>query len=167
MTETHKSDSHRASRQLGGNNNFQPQTAWAHLRQRGNFPFPAPNIKTSYINHHTEGWSKEGMLRVATSLENSMTVFSLSVLCLVPLPRREWEEEEAPESSEQLRHSRFQPLIAESVFRAHGGVGNLKPPSLRGICSPLSQQMFSGGCEWSRRCSEQTTVSQAPAFQGA
>lgn len=56
------------------------------------------------------------MLRVATSLENSKTVFSLNVLCLVPLPRREWEGEEAPESSEQLRHSRFQPLIAESMF---------------------------------------------------
>lgn len=56
------------------------------------------------------------MLRVATSLENSKTVFSLNVLCLVPLPRREWEGEEAPESSKQLRHSRFQPLIAESMF---------------------------------------------------
>lgn len=56
------------------------------------------------------------MLGVATSLENSKTVFSLSVLCLVPLPRREQEEEEAPESSEQLWHSRLQPLIAESMF---------------------------------------------------
>lgn len=116
MTETHKLDSGIASRQVGGNSNFQPQSAWARLRQRGNFPFPAPNIKTSYINRHTEGWSKEGMLRVATSLENSKTVFSLNVLCLVPLPRREWEGEEAPESSKQLRHSRFQPLIAESMF---------------------------------------------------
>lgn len=53
------------------------------------FPFPALNIKTSYINHHTEEWSKEGMLRVATTLENSnSTVFPLSVLCLIPWPGR-------------------------------------------------------------------------------
>ena len=56
------------------------------------------------------------MLGVAASLENSKTVFSPSVLCLVPKPRREREGEEAPESSEQLQHSRFQPLIVESMF---------------------------------------------------
>lgn len=53
------------------------------------------------------------MLRVATSLENSKTASSLSVLCLIPLSHREWEGEEAPE---QLQHSRFQPLIAKSMF---------------------------------------------------
>lgn len=57
------------------------------------------------------------MLRVATSLENSnSTVRPLSVLCLISRPGREREGGEAPQSSEQLRHSRFQPLISESMF---------------------------------------------------
>lgn len=104
----------RASRQFSGNSNFQhSQLGLASGRGK---TFPAPNIRTLCINHHTEGWSKEGMLGVATSLENSKTIFSLSMLCLIPLPCREWEGEEAPESCEQLQHSRFQPLIAESMF---------------------------------------------------
>lgn len=95
------------------------------------------------------------MLRVATTLENSnsnSTVCPLSVFCLIPRPGR--EQEGRPHSSEQLRHSRFQPLIAESMFSAHGSVRSLKPPSLQGICSPLAQQMLCEGCEWSRHCSE-------------
>lgn len=55
------------------------------------------------------------MLRVATALENSnSTVCTLSALCLIPQPGR--QREERPHSSEQLRHSRFQPLMAESMF---------------------------------------------------
>lgn len=56
------------------------------------------------------------MLRVATSLENSEMVFSLSVLCLNPQDHRGGGGEEAPFSLEQLWHSRFQPLIAGSML---------------------------------------------------
>jgi len=47
------------------------------------------------------------MLGVATSLENSKTVFSLSVLCLVTLPRREKRPQKALSSCGTAASSRW------------------------------------------------------------
>lgn len=155
-------DSWRASRQPGGNSNFQPVSLGSPQTKR-KLPFPALNIKTSYINHHTEGWSKEGMLRVATTLENSnsnCTVCPLSVLCLIPWPGR--EQEGRPHSSEQLWHSRFQPLIAESMFSAHGSVRN--HPVCRGSAAPWPSRCLMKAVSGPGTVQNTTAVLQAPAF---